>query len=230
MHFPSAQPIGHAQIDGAAEGEEKKEEEEELNLEPLTFGSQTNSYPSKKAAKIGAAAAAVARLRRAGHLDAPGSSPPRKRQRQVSSSSDTGMIVTQYPIDGLASPTAEEDMNGDTSDARLANLAHRLRLQLGLTNIEYRLKRIEGTAYYTGHGVFPMEGKHGFGAQLQGKVGELRDEVFGKKQAKEAVAREVVGILQAEVDKRAEAAGTGVSGQVREDSGVAHLGRLVKNN
>lgn len=229
MQFPSSQPTkpGQGQVDGAEDAEDA--EDEEPTLEPFTFGSQTTSFPSKKAAKVHASAAAIAHLRRVGQLDAPGSSPPRKRQRQAPSDADAGMTVTQYPVDGLASPVlgAEEDAMGDMSDARLANQVHRLRLQLGLNNIEYRLKRTDGTAYYTGHAVFPMEGQHGFGAQLQGKVGELREEVFGKKQAKEAVAREVVAMLQTEVDRRAEAAGKGASGQMREEFKIPGLGNLV---
>ena len=108
-------------------------------------------------------------------------------------------------IDGAANTTPAVPNLAD-ADVSIVAQMNRLRMQLGLGNLEYRLKQTVGTAYYSGHAVFTnaqMNEKAGFGSRLQGPVGVLTEDVFGKKQAKEGIARGVVGLLMEEVERRA---------------------------
>ena len=143
------------------------------------FGSSTVPFPSKKAARANAAKLAVEHLIANGELDPNGSPKARKKVK-------VGAAV-QIKGKGL------EVKRGSTYTQKV-NDAYGL---LGLQAPQYVLEAASNIAsnILNGHASFPNE------PGLPRKIGEVRN-VFGKKNAKEEIAKGVWEALQKLAEKR----------------------------
>lgn len=190
--------------------------------ETFTYGSSSRAYNSKKAAKSAASSAAVAQLRALGLLEGPRAPPPRKKARVSSptglktAASSKGELATESHahtrIPGLSTLHAAADLESTSSSSASSastpthsagggplNRVHALRQELGLGNVEYRVTpSAPGTSLYDGAAYFPEETRL---SGLRGPLGAVTA-VFGRRAAKEEVARGLVKVLGAELVRR----------------------------
>ncbi|KAL8657793.1 MAG: hypothetical protein Q9226_001578 [Calogaya cf. arnoldii] len=146
---------------------------------PLVFGSATDPFRNKKAARNNAAKAAVQYLISLGELNPDGSCKAKKKVKLG------------------AGPTVKVEAKGIEvkKDASYANRVNDLAPLLSLTCPTYRFtvtsaaapNMFSGAAYFTGDALHLLS--------LQGAIGEVRN-VYGKKNAKEECARGVWEVLK----------------------------------
>lgn len=173
---------------------------------PTSFGSPTTPFASKRAAKAASARDAVRWLRSAGHLGAPGTSPPRKKARHSLDTLINGITTnsnhdTASTIDGsTTAPTLEFP-----TTATAAQQVHTLSHYLGLQSPEYRFS-VDPDENFLYNGAAWFVDATG---ALAGPLGMVEG-VFGKKAAKEECAKEVVKVLRAEIARRGRLTGAWV--------------------
>ena len=156
------------------------------------FGSPTTSFPSKKQAQRHAAAAAVQFLISEGRLASDGSTLARKAPKSVSSNGGSSVR--------FRTPTRHE--NGPAievvKEATYAQRINDLAPMLGLSTPVYQLHPESTNApnILSGYVSFPNSSR-----DLPARVGEVRH-VFGKKAAKEQVAKGAWEVLVKLAEKR----------------------------
>lgn len=150
----------------------------------LPFGSPTLPFPSKKAARAHAARLAVEHLIDAGELT-PDGNPRARKKIKLGSGSAAAVRITDGK--GL-------EVKRDATYTQKVNDAYNL---LGLSTPMYVLAPASTSApsIFSGHAEFPNE------PALPGEIGEVRN-VFGRKNAKEEIAKGVWEVLQGVAAKR----------------------------
>lgn len=159
------------------------------------FGSPTISFPSKKQAQRHAAAAAVQFLVSEGRLASDGSTLARKAPKSVSSNGGgSGSSVRFRTPAGHEDGTAIEVVKEATYAQRINDIAP----MLGLSTPVYQLhpESINAPNILSGYVSFPNSSR-----DLPARVGEVRH-CFGKKAAKEQVAKGAWEILVKLAEKR----------------------------
>ncbi|KAL2042136.1 hypothetical protein N7G274_005324 [Stereocaulon virgatum] len=144
-----------------------------------TFGSKTEAFPSKKAARFNSAQKAVEYLISEGHLNPDGSTKARKKVKH-----------------GAAVRIQCKDLEVK-KEASYAQKVQDICPLLGLTSPQYSLTPTSDQApnMLNGYASFPNQ------PDMPKEIGEVRN-VFGKKNAKEELAKAVWVVLQGLAQKR----------------------------
>ncbi|KAG8533768.1 uncharacterized protein KY384_001509 [Bacidia gigantensis] len=177
-------------------------------LSSQTFGSSTNPFPSKKSAQAAVAQEAVEHLISTGKLKADGSTLKKSKNSSKSSpvspntSNPSGASGEVLRV--LAGDKDGKGMGIEIIDphASFAQLVASLAPLLGLPQTQYHLSPASAQApnLLSGHASF-VGGGAGVAKGLSETLGEVRH-VFGKKNAKEELAREVWEKLKDIADAR----------------------------